>query len=205
MFGLYALTHDLVLSVVLAIALAAAQIGWRLLRHRRVETMQWVSAIAVAASGTATLITHNPVFVMLKPSLIYVFVGCAMLQRGWLIRYMPPRAMEFVPDLVITSGYVWAGLLFFSAALNLVLATQTSIVVWGRVMAAWDTGSKIALFGLQYCLYAFCRPPPLSGANRGRGGVTLKFLLAEISGGLRHGRLSKKTGSAAIPRQADAA
>ncbi len=148
--GLYALTHNLPLSVSLGIALAAGQIGWQLLRRRRVATMQWVSAIAVAASGTATLITSNPTFVMLKPTLIYVFVGCAMLQKGWLVRYVPPRAMEYVPDLVISAGYVWAGLMFFSAALNLLLATQASILVWGSVMATWDTASKIALFVLQY-------------------------------------------------------
>ena len=148
--GLYALTHNIVLSVALAIALAALQIGWRLWRRQRVETMQWVSAITVAASGTATLITHDPLFVMLKPTLIYLFVGCAMLQKGWLVRYMPPRALEYVPDLVIGSGYVWAGLMFFSAALNLLLATQTSILLWGSVMAAWGTGSKAALLLLQY-------------------------------------------------------
>jgi intracellular septation protein A len=154
-FGLYALTHNIALSVSLAIALAAAQIGWRILRRQRVGTMQWVSAIAVAASGTATLVTRNPTFVMLKPTLIYVFVGCAMLQKGWLVRYVPPRAMEFVPDLVIASGYVWAGLMFFSAALNLVLATETSLLVWGGVMATWGTGSKLALVMLQYSYMRF--------------------------------------------------
>ena len=40
----------------------------------------------------ATLMTHNPIFVMLKPSLIYVLVGGAMLQRaGWsaICRHAP--------------------------------------------------------------------------------------------------------------------
>ena len=149
-FGLYVLTQNILLSVTLAIALAVLQIGWRLLRRQPVGTMQWVSAIAVAASGTATLVTRDPIFVMLKPSLIYVFVGCAMLQKGWLVRYMPPRALEFVPDLVIASGYVWAGLMFFSAALNLVLATQVSVLAWGSAMSVWSTASKAALLVLQY-------------------------------------------------------
>lgn len=143
--GLYALTGDMALSVTLAIALAAAQIGWRLWRRQPVETMQWVSAIAVAASGTASLITHNPTFVMLKPTLIYFCVGCAMLQKGWLIRYVPPVAMHYVPDLVVASGYVWAGLMFFSAALNLVLAAKVSVLTWGAIMSAWGIASKAAL------------------------------------------------------------
>jgi intracellular septation protein A len=153
--GLYALTRNITLSVALAIALAAGQIGWQLWRRQRVETMQWVSAIAVAASGTATLITQDPTFVMLKPTLIYVFVGCAMLQKGWLVRYVPARAMEYVPDLVIASGYVWAGLMFFSAILNLVLATQTSLLVWGGVMSTWGLASKTALGVLQYAYMRF--------------------------------------------------
>jgi intracellular septation protein A len=150
LFGLYALTGNIILAVTLAITLAAGQIGWRLWRREPVETLQWISAIAVAASGTATLITRNPTFVMLKPSLIYFFVGCAMLRKGWLVRYVPPIAMQWVPDLVMVSGYVWAGLMFFTAAFNIVLATQTSVLVWGSVMSAWGFASKAALIFLQF-------------------------------------------------------
>ena len=153
--GLYALTHDVALSVSLAIALAAGQIGWRLWRREKVDALQWVSAIVVAASGGATLITHNPAFVMLKPTLIYVLVGCTMLQKGWLIRYVPPRAMEYVPDLVIASGYVWAGLMFASAVLNLVLATQASVLVWGSIMSVWGLASKTVLGVGQYAYMRF--------------------------------------------------
>ena len=89
---------------------------------------------------------------MLKPSLIYLAVGAAMLKRGWMNRYLPPRALEFVPDLAITFGYVWAGLMFFSAALNLVLALTLSVVAWGTVMSIWGIASKtllsLASFGI---------------------------------------------------------
>jgi intracellular septation protein A len=148
--AVYALTRNVVLSVSLGIALASAQIGWRLLHRQRVDALQWVSLVIIVMSGSATLLTHNPVFVMLKPSAIYVLVGSAMLQRGWILRYLPPRALEWVPDLAIGFGYVWAGLMFFSAALNLVLATHTSVLVWGSVMSVWGIASKAVLFFLQY-------------------------------------------------------
>ena len=54
-----------------------------------------------------------------------------MLKRGWMNRYLPPIALETVPDLAIGFGYVWAGLMFFSAALNLVLALSLSVTQWG--------------------------------------------------------------------------
>jgi hypothetical protein len=40
--------------------------------------------------------------------------------------------------------------MFFSAALNLVLALTTSVMTWGAVMSLWGTVSKIALFFIQF-------------------------------------------------------
>ncbi|HEY4275351.1 MAG TPA: septation protein IspZ, partial [Rhizomicrobium sp.] len=144
-FGIYAITDNILLAVVLAVAVAIAQIGWQLLQKKPVDTLQWISLVVVIASGTATLITNNPVFVMLKPSLIYLAVGAAMLKRGWMNRYLPDRALQFVPDLAIIFGYVWAGLMFFSAALNLVLALTMSVTLWGTVMTIWGIASKTIL------------------------------------------------------------
>jgi intracellular septation protein A len=147
---LYALTHDLTLSVGLGLALALGRIGWLVARHKPVDTLQWVSLFVVGASGTATLITHNPVFVMLKPSLIYAVVGAAMLKRGWLNRYLPPVALETVSDMAIVFGYVWAGLMFFSAALNIFIALHYPVIVWGAFMSLYGMVSKLGMFVIQY-------------------------------------------------------
>lgn len=147
---LFALTHNLAWSVVLALALAVGQIGRQLVRHKKADALQWVSLVVVIASGTGALISHNPVFVMLKPSAIYLLVGAAMLQRGWMERYLPPVAREMVPDLAVTFGYVWAGLMFFSAALNLWAALDLGVVAWGALMAGWGIASKSALFLVQF-------------------------------------------------------
>jgi len=47
-----------------------------------------------------------------------------MLKPGWMNRYLPERAMEIVPDVGVVFGYIWSGLMFFSAGLNLVLALR---------------------------------------------------------------------------------
>ena len=152
---LFALTHNVMLAVGLGLALAIGQIGWKLAQGRKIDTLQWVSAIVVIASGISTLITHNPVFVMLKPSVIYLLVGAAMLQRGWMDRYLPPVAREVVPDLGIIFGYVWAGLMFFSAALNLWAALNLGVVAWGTLMSIWGIASKFGLFFVQYGVMKF--------------------------------------------------
>src|SRR5258707_13276016 len=91
--ALYLLTHDLALSVVLGMALGFTQIGWQLARGKPIDTMQWLSLFLVVASGSATLITRDPRFVMVKPSVIYAVVGIVMLKSGWMNRYLPPVAI----------------------------------------------------------------------------------------------------------------
>jgi intracellular septation protein len=142
----YLLTHNIALSVVLGMALGAAQIGWQLARHKPIDTMQWMSLFLVLGAGTATLLTDDPRFVMIKPSVIYIIVGIVMLKPGWINRYLPPIAIEVVPDVAVMFGYVWAGLMFFSAGLNLIVALNFSVVTWSALMSIYAIVSKAALF-----------------------------------------------------------
>jgi intracellular septation protein len=147
--AVYLLSDNLFLAVGLGMALGVAQIGWQLWHRKPIGTLQWLSVVLVLASGTATFFTKDPHFVMVKPSVIYVIVGFVMLKRGWMNRYLPPRA-EPVKDVATTFGYVWAGLMFFSAALNLALAFSLDAKSWAAAMSAWGPASKIGLFLIQY-------------------------------------------------------
>jgi intracellular septation protein len=148
---LYLATDNLFLAVGLGMALGVAQISWQLHRKRPVEALQWLSLVLILASGTATFFTHDPRFVMLKPSVIYCIVGVVMLKRGWMNRYLPPRAAP-VADVATTFGYVWAGLMFASAALNVALALTLDAKSWAAAMSAWGIASKIGLFLVQYAV-----------------------------------------------------
>jgi intracellular septation protein len=130
----YSVTKNAVLSVALGMALGVAQIGWELARKKPIDTMQWLSLFLVMGFGTATLISNNPRFVMVKPSLIYLVVGVVMLKPGWMNRYLPPVALEVVPDIATIFGFVWSGLMFFSAVLNLIVALNFSVQTWASFM-----------------------------------------------------------------------
>jgi intracellular septation protein len=147
---LYLLTKNIALSVLLAMALGAAQIGWEFVRKKPIDSMQWISLFVVLATGTTALLTDDPRFVMIKPSVIYCIVGIAMLKRGWMNRYLPPVAIELIPDIAIIFGYVWAGLMFFSAALSLIVAFNFSIATWLAFMSIYGIASKLALFLIGY-------------------------------------------------------
>jgi intracellular septation protein len=153
--AIFLLTKSLPLSVVLGMALGVAQIGWQFTRKNPIDTMQWMSLFLVLGFGAATLLTDDARFVMVKPSLIYVIVGVVMLKPGWMNRYLPPAAKAVVPDVAVIFGFVWAALMFFSAALNVVVAMNFSVVAWSAFMSVYAIVSKAALFLIGYAVMRY--------------------------------------------------
>jgi intracellular septation protein A len=146
----FLLTKNIAVAVGFGVAFGIAQIAWELIRKKPIGTMQWLSLILVVGAGGATLLTNDPRFVMLKPSLIYLVVGAVMLKPGWMNRYLPPLAQELVPDIAVIFGFVWAGLMFVSAALNIVVALNVGVVAWASFMSIYGLVSKLGLFLIQY-------------------------------------------------------
>ena len=148
--GVFLLTDNIPLSVALGIALGVGQISLQLARKKPIDTMEWLSLFLVVASGSAALLTNDPRFVMFKPSLIYVIVGVVMLKPGWINRYLPPLAKAVVPDIAVIVGFLWAGLMFASAAVNVFVAFNFSVVTWAWFMPLFGIVSKIALFLISF-------------------------------------------------------
>jgi intracellular septation protein A len=148
--ALYAVTKSIPISVAAGVALGIAQIVWEIWRKRPIETMQWLSLFLVLASGAATLLTNDARFVLYKASIIYVIVGAVMLKPGWMNRYLPAVAIEVVPDIAYVFGFVWAGLMFVSAVVNLWVATHYSFLAWTAFMSSYALVTKLGLFLIQY-------------------------------------------------------
>ena len=142
----FLLTHNTYLAIGLGVALGVAQIGTKFARKTPIDTMEWLSLFLVIAAGTATLLTDDPRFVLFKPSVIYAIVGIVMLKRGWMNRYLPAIAQQVVPDVAVIVGYVWAGLMFLSAAVNAYVALSFSLATWALVMPAYGIVSKMIVF-----------------------------------------------------------
>lgn len=149
-----AVTGDVTTAVALGVGLGVLQLLVALARRTPVGALQWISLALVALMGAATLLTHDARFILIKPTLAYAAIGAGMLQRGWMLRYLPPIAVGRVPPALVTAaGYVWAGLMFFSGVLNLTLALSVDAATCAKVMALWAPGSKLALFLAQYLLF----------------------------------------------------
>ena len=143
--------HDTQKAILIGIIVGLVEIGWIYARTRRLSIMQAASLFLVITLGGASLITHDPRFVMIKPSIGYLAIGIVMLKRGWMASYVPPIALEYVPEKrFVVWGYVWAGLMLLSAVGNLVLVALVDLNTWALVLLVWGIASKLTLFLVQF-------------------------------------------------------
>jgi intracellular septation protein len=154
--AIFAITKNLYLATAVGIAIGVAQIAWLLMRRRRIAGLQWASVGLVIVMGSAAIITKDPRFVMIKPTIIYVVVAASMLQPGWMLRYMPPASLDYLPrSLIVSGGYAWAGLMLLTGALNLYFAFETSPLTWAAFLAVFPMASKLTAFAIHYATFRY--------------------------------------------------
>lgn len=148
--GLYAATGQLLLAVAVSIAVGIVQIGAELLLRRPVQLMQWLSLGLVVVLGGTAIVLDDPRFAMLKPTIAYLAVGAVMLKPGWMLRYLPPKALNEAADIGLVFGYLWAALMFVTAIGNLLAIRWGGVAGWATYVAVFPLCSKILLFAVQF-------------------------------------------------------
>lgn len=145
---------DIVWATGLVSTLGVAYLVSLKLRRKPVARMQWVGLGLVLVFGGASLLTRDPRFILFKPTLVYLAVGFALAKPGWMARYMPPPAKKALPPgLINAAGFVWSGLMFATALVNLGLVLFADPRTWAMVMGVFPTASKALLFLAQFALF----------------------------------------------------
>lgn len=177
---LVALKADVMAATAAAIAIGVAQVVVMKIRRQDISRLQWASLLLVLVFGAASLLAHDPRFLMAKPSLVYAIVGVVMLQKGWMLRYLPPVAEGHGEKPMIAFGYVWAGLMFVTAAANLVVAIRFP-AVWPQFLAIFPLVSKIGLFAVQFVTvrYLAIRSARAAGATEAQIQARMAQMRAE--------------------------
>lgn len=152
--AIFAVTKNLWLSTAIGIATGVGQIGWLVWRRRKIAALQWASVGLVIVMGGAAILTNDPRFIMIKPTIVYLVVAASMLQPGWMTRYMPPTSLPYLPrSLIVGGGYAWAGLMALTAVLNLYFAFETSAATWAAFLAVFPMASKLTAFAIHYLTF----------------------------------------------------
>ena len=151
--AIYLITDNVVLATSVAIAGAVVQVIYSRVRGQQLGYMTWASLGLVIVLGGATLLTHDPRFVLAKPAIGHFAIGAIMLKRGWMLRYMTQIVAETVPEYVTVAGYAWAALMFVLGAGTIAVAATGDLKLWAFYVSVVLIGAKIAAFGVQYAAF----------------------------------------------------
>jgi intracellular septation protein len=153
--AVYAVTGDVLIATGVAIAGSIAQFVHARITRQKLEFMTYASLALVIVLGGATLLTSDPRFVLIKPSVAHFAIGLVMLRRGWLLRYLPPIVTDNIPEYVNAAGYGWAALMFVLGIGNIAIAMTGDIKLWAFYISVVAIGAKIIAFAVQYVVFRF--------------------------------------------------
>ena len=144
-FAVLTFTNDIYKATLVGVLFGVGMTSWIWIKARRLEPMQLLGVGLVLVMGSATLVLHDPRFMMYKPTVYYFCVGLVMLKPGWMYRYMPkaPEA-QALPAVSVrarrrfieVAGAVYCAVTLGMALLNALLAVYASQKTWALFNAA---------------------------------------------------------------------
>src|SRR6516165_6739235 len=150
---IYLVTDNIILATSVAVAGAIAQVIYTRVKGNSLGYMTYASLALVIVLGSATILTQDPRFVLAKPAIAHFAIGAIMLKRGWMLRYMPPRVAETIPEYVTIAGYAWAVLMFALGAGTIAVAATGDLKLWAFYVSVVAVGAKIVAFAVQYIVF----------------------------------------------------
>jgi len=128
LFGIFTATA-------VAIGATFAQIGWVWFRHRKVDTMLWISLGIITVFGGATLLLHDANFIKWKPTVLYWLFASVLLvsQVGFrknLIKAMMEKQLVLPENIWHRLNLGWAAFFAVVGVVNLYVAFNYSENDW---------------------------------------------------------------------------
>src|SRR5450631_1599793 len=151
--ALYLISGNVLLATSVAIAGAVAQVIYARVKGQQLGFMTYTRLALVIVLGSATLLTNDPRFVLAKPAIGHFAIGAIMLNRGWLLRYVPPIVSETIPEYVTVTGYAWAVLMFALGLGTIAVALTGDLKLWALYVSVVLIGAKVAAFAVQYVAF----------------------------------------------------
>jgi intracellular septation protein len=150
---LTAAQSPIMLATAVGIIATALQIGYLLLRGRKVDGMLWLSLAVIAIMGGATIYFHDETFIKWKPTILYWAFALALfiaqvLFKNNLMRKVMEANIQLPNAIWDRVGYAWMAFLAAMGALNLFVA----FVVFKADTGAWVS---FKLFGFTAIFFVF--------------------------------------------------
>jgi len=151
---IYWLSASIILATAFGVAAGVLRYAYMKYRKQPIGPLQYVSIILVIVSGVTTLITHDPLFVQVKSSIISAAVGVLMLRTNWMEPYLPPIVKENLDArIILWASHGWGLLLLTLALTNAAVALLFSFNIWAWYSLVVPTSAQLLGFLIQYAVF----------------------------------------------------
>ena len=137
-----------------AIVATFVQIGWVWFRHRKVDTMLWVSLVIVTFFGGATLLLQDETFIKWKPTVLYwlfaaILAGGTLFMKKNLMKNLLSEQMQLPDEAWNRMNVSWIGFFVFMGFANLAVAFNFSTDTWVNFKLFGGTGLMLCFVLVQ--------------------------------------------------------
>lgn len=137
-----------------AIVATFVQIGWVWFRHRKVDTMLWVSLVIVTFFGGATLLLQDETFIKWKPTVLYwlfaaILAGGVLFMKKNLMKKLLSEQMQLPDEAWNRMNLSWIGFFIFMGFANLAVAFNFSTDTWVNFKLFGGTGLMLCFVLVQ--------------------------------------------------------
>lgn len=142
-----------------AIVATIAQVIWTWWRHRKIETMLWLSLVLILVFGGATILLHDARYIQWKPTVLYWLFAIILLVsdlafRKNLITAMLKSQLSVPTPVWRKLNFSWAGFFTLMGIANLYVANHYSMDTWVSFKLFGTMGLTILFVLLQGVMLA---------------------------------------------------
>lgn len=157
----------IMLATLVAIIATLAQIGYLVIRRKKIDGMLWISFLIVTLFGGMTIYFHNEIFIKWKPTMLYWCYALALIISQLAMNKNLTRTflVKLEEDLIIPESiwaklnYIWIAFFTGMGCLNLLVAYNFSRDAWVNFKLFGSMGFMFVFLLLQIIyLSRFSKP-----------------------------------------------
>jgi len=149
---------DIFVATAVAIVGTILQVGYLLVRRKKVQPMLWASLVIIVVFGGLTLYLRDKTFILWKPTVLYWLFGAVLAGAGLfgrnLIRALLSEQMRLPEPIWARLNWSWVGFFAFMGVVNLYVAFNYSEKIWATFKLFGIMGLMLLFVVVQSLLLA---------------------------------------------------
>ena len=163
---------DIYVATSVAIAASIIQVAYSWFKHRRVETMQWITLVLIVVFGGATLYLKDEMFIKWKPTVLNwmfaaAFLGSQYIGKKNIAERMLSANIQLPHEIWMRVNWSWVTFFITLGCVNLYVVYNFDTDTWVNFKLFGMMGLTILFVLLQAVfLSRYVKPEPESTTTK---------------------------------------